>query len=359
MPMPLQRGGPSGGLTATCVYCQATKPTSDFNREHVIPESFGTFGPETYVLRHQVCRACNQHFGDTLDRCLARDSPEGLERYSIGAATLKEHLRVGGGRLQLRHNGGFLDGAIVEFGPSDDATELVAHLLPQLGFSREREGPVHWVRADPLPSVDDLPSTRFQKGETYFVRTVGMPPERGADILRKLGIASNSQEIVPPEPMGEEVELTARAPLDDTHTRGIAKIAFNYLAFHFPDIASMPQFDAIRRYVRYGDKLDFTAVIATNHKVLGQVDEATQLLAHAITAHWVPGLNSLVAQVSLYTWATYQVRLSALPFPALPPLIVDSGHLFDPFNRRILPLSRHVPVYERGPLPLTKLERRR
>jgi hypothetical protein len=109
--------------TALCIYCGESKALAEFNREHVVPESFGLFGGDTFVL-HTVCRECNQFFGDTLDRCLARDSPEGLERYSVGVARAKQGFTIGRRRLQLRHNGGFLDGAIIEFEPSEDGGEL-------------------------------------------------------------------------------------------------------------------------------------------------------------------------------------------------------------------------------------------
>lgn len=62
-----------------CIYCKNTQPTNQFNREHVIPDSFGTFGPDTPVL-NCVCKKCNSFLGKELDRPLARDSMEAAMR---------------------------------------------------------------------------------------------------------------------------------------------------------------------------------------------------------------------------------------------------------------------------------------
>lgn len=41
-----------------CIYCMEEKGKALFNRDHVIPEAFGTF--DDYLVLTSVCQACNQ-----------------------------------------------------------------------------------------------------------------------------------------------------------------------------------------------------------------------------------------------------------------------------------------------------------
>src|SRR5262245_4424696 len=66
-------------ITATCLYCKETKPQDLFNREHVLPQSFGTFD-NNMVLRNLVCEDCNTYFSRTLELRLGRESFEGVDR---------------------------------------------------------------------------------------------------------------------------------------------------------------------------------------------------------------------------------------------------------------------------------------
>src|SRR3989338_249143 len=66
-----------------CIYCGNRNHLEFKGKEHVIPQSFGTFGAETPTL-DCVCDACNDFFGKQLDLVLARDTLEGLTRYKNG-----------------------------------------------------------------------------------------------------------------------------------------------------------------------------------------------------------------------------------------------------------------------------------
>lgn len=66
-----------------CIYCPETKADGDFNREHLIPQSFGLFEESNLVLRC-VCKACNTYFGSALDEKLACDSAEAMDRVAVG-----------------------------------------------------------------------------------------------------------------------------------------------------------------------------------------------------------------------------------------------------------------------------------
>lgn len=55
-----------------CIYCLQEKEKKLFNREHIIPKAFGTFGTSTPTLIYKVCISCNQRLGDTIDNELSR-----------------------------------------------------------------------------------------------------------------------------------------------------------------------------------------------------------------------------------------------------------------------------------------------
>ena len=119
----------------TCIYCLRVSEETEFDREHVIPAAFGRF-ERNLTLLNLVCRQCNQQLGNTLDRILARGSPEGLHRLNYGVqpaekASLLDRRRVRfawdsekeewkGTKLELIAEGG----------------QLVVQLVPQVGSGR-------------------------------------------------------------------------------------------------------------------------------------------------------------------------------------------------------------------------------
>jgi hypothetical protein len=66
-----------------CIYCLKDSDVTFRGVEHVIPEAFGTFGSNTPTL-HCVCDDCNAYFGRVLDQLLARETIEGISRYTRG-----------------------------------------------------------------------------------------------------------------------------------------------------------------------------------------------------------------------------------------------------------------------------------
>jgi hypothetical protein len=71
-----------GSKDLICVYCGNRDLAFFTKREHVIPQSFGTFGSETPTLQC-VCDGCNSFLRE-LDQLLARETLEGITRYKKG-----------------------------------------------------------------------------------------------------------------------------------------------------------------------------------------------------------------------------------------------------------------------------------
>ena len=80
--------------TRRCIYCLETRPVGFFDREHVIPQAFGTFDSATPVL-DCVCKECNGGLGRELDEKVARDSLEAIDRVSAGLKKAAQFRTLG------------------------------------------------------------------------------------------------------------------------------------------------------------------------------------------------------------------------------------------------------------------------
>lgn len=241
----------SVGLTPRCIYCRETKPIEQFNREHVVPDAFGKFDGNL-VLNGVVCWACNQYFGDSLDRRIARDTIEGLDRYEHGVRRPDTRTAIGRfGVMRASVDGGFYDGAQVWWGPKDDDPgRLVLFPFPQVGIADDT-GHQIWFPAEEIPNRHELAAHGFAPGTPITIKLFGVSGEAAQAALGAKGFVLSPLETLDDPNAGEDVDIHITGTIDRTVMRGIAKIAFNYLAFQFGEVAAMPQFDAVREFIRY------------------------------------------------------------------------------------------------------------
>src|SRR5215813_4451267 len=116
-----------------CIYCLEDKQSKDdFNKEHVLQESFGKF-KGALTLTGEVCKVCNQYFGDGIDRILSRDSFEAFLRLRYGIKSSKEYSDILYNRLTITIPKGQDEwtGVKVVYQPPS------VHLPPQVGFLRQ------------------------------------------------------------------------------------------------------------------------------------------------------------------------------------------------------------------------------
>jgi hypothetical protein len=132
-------------------------------------------------------------------------------------------------------------------------------------------------------------------------------------------------------------KVNVHGAIDGTTARAVAKIAMNYLAYHYPALARAPQSRSIRRFVRFGEGDWRSMVVMSNEPVVQCFPREAQVYAHAVTAFWDPVSRTVQGQVTLYSWVQYKILLGH-GFGAATPA-VNTGHFFDPSNRTILPLT--------------------
>ena len=56
----------------TCIYCNKSKPPTDFSEEHIIPRFLGGSSEVAELVTHEVCQRCNSLFGRYVDAAVAK-----------------------------------------------------------------------------------------------------------------------------------------------------------------------------------------------------------------------------------------------------------------------------------------------
>ncbi len=113
----------------------------------MLPQSFGRF-KGNLMLRGVVCDDCNHLFGSTIELYLARDTPDGLNRYLIGGKDPEEFKSLGkNSSLVTRADSGPLKGALVAQRVVDG--KLGAAPLQQVALGKTDGGPYDkWFTVD-------------------------------------------------------------------------------------------------------------------------------------------------------------------------------------------------------------------
>jgi hypothetical protein len=220
---------------------------------------------------------------------------------------------------------GPLKGVLCEYRPSADGKELDIHPLPQVGFAQTEDGPYEYFTLDRIPTKDDLVAKGYERGTTLFTRTWGAS---SAEVLAKMAAAGfvmeeRTEEAAPPR---GRVRADLVFKISHPEFRVITKIAMNYLAsVAGPHIASMPNFNEARRYVRddVRPSPSIVDIIAPMH--VGRLSTGRSTLAHFLTLESHP--PRVLAQVSLFGRFRDLVTLSSVPFVL--DVAMKSAHVFD------------------------------
>lgn len=321
-----------------CIYCQSDKSEKCFSkREHVVPQSFGTF-KDNLTLKNIVCDDCNQYFGDNLEIALARDTVEGLSRFSHGIKAPDEFRPFGrNSRIVLRVAEGAFEGAYVYRQYSATADEILLRPLPQTGFLIGDK--CKYYLMDEIPTNEELRKAGFDNKCPKAILGLGVDENQLRGALAEKGIAfEKGGELIPPKE-SEKILCQVEATIDQKIFRSVAKIATNYLAYwQGPDFLNEKSFDVVRRYIRYGGKPDYPLVITKQDAILD--DEpitGKRRLGHLLTVNRTADGVSVIAQVSLFNWVTYCVSLARECRKGQEE--IRKGHFFNVANNEIFELG--------------------
>lgn len=338
----------------TCIYCKAhDKP---FHREHVMPQAFGTFEPESPVLNDCVCSDCNNYFGRTLEFALSRDSMEAVLRFRYGIKPASEANELPYKKLELKvGQPGPWHGATVVLEADGTGQSVEPVPVPQVAFKWKGESEWAWFLEREMDATRLAPYKGAQ-GKVE-IRIFGPTPDdhnRLVEKLKELDIKFVKQGSLK-EPIAKDgtVGIQIAAQVDATIFRAIAKIAFNYVAYaQGASFVLRSDFDDLRNYIRYGTHPTWAPVVKPFKKPIlaDDLPHFRQTNGHLITFNWNYRQKGLVAQVSLFNTITYHV-LFCPDFSGLWHDDMRRGHHFDIESRTVSPLTSTPFV----PFVLTKL----
>lgn len=328
----------------TCIYCKSQENT--FDRDHVMPEAFGTFEPNSAVLHDTVCMPCNGYFGRSLELVLSRDSLEALLRlrYGIRPPSHAKHLPYKKLELKVSQPGPW-QGAIVVLDADRTGEAMLPVLVPQVAFRWKSQSDWTWFLERELVDSERIAPYKGSHSGALEIRILvprASDHVRLVEKLKEFGIKFVKHSVME-QPMTEDggIQLQIAAQVDDTIFRAIAKIAFNYVAWvHGAAFALRSDFDDVRNYIRYGTRPWWTPVVRPFKTPIltDDLPHFRQTNGHLVTVNWNYKQTGLVGQVSLFNTVTYHVLL-CFSYSGIWREDIRSGHQFDIESRTVSPLS--------------------
>ena len=321
-----------------CIYCTNDVLPGGFNTEHVISRAFGTF-ENNLTLTDLVCRACNQFFGDNLERVFARDSFEALDRIKVGLKPVEEIGEMPQSRLTFTAAiGGEWDGLRLAL-IAEDGREAVT-LVPQVGFPRQ--GGAGWTYLTDYELADPatrLPADWDRLGRIRIIGPTDETRQRLIGFLADRGVPFHQEgDFALPQLEASEIAIFVNMKIDPVVKRCIAKYAFNYMAcVGGRDFALLPAFNVTRNYIRQGHSPSHQLVVADDLPILASETRSLRHVeGHLATLNWTADKRHIVSQITLFNRVRYRVSLASNYTGLWRP--IRRGHFFDLSSRTISPL---------------------
>lgn len=303
-----------------CIYCLRSD-VSFTKGEHVIQQGLGKFGGGTQVLRDKVCDKCNAEFGRTIDRVLATDTPEGLERMRI---LKKDKLgnTLGQSRLNL-----YLTLNVLNEPPLELKVDMAHYRktrvllpLPQIVVKDPiTNNRVIFTKSEIENGVEGL--DKFIMRDMYILGPDREAIEAVIAALKAAGVPyKENQQLLWPGPPDE---LKVEARIDKDALRAVAKMAFNFVAANVSIVdLTQPEFNTARDFIRLGKgQLD----IKTQGEFFYGEEENIHVETNAIAIGCSCENGVIKVMVRIFDKTTYTVPIGAskVAFP-------DFGYIFTP-----------------------------
>jgi hypothetical protein len=324
-----------------CIYCLEDQIQSFFTKvEHVVPQSFGRF-KNNLTLHNFVCDGCNKYFGDNLEIALGRDTYEGRLRFDYGLMQPSKFKSLGKkSRLTVRIHEGEFKGAYAYREYSEEQQQIILKPVPQVGFRKLMDSEIEYYLLDQIPTTQHFDQNGYDLDQPGSIRILpSTEVESIKAVLLEKGFTFKSHKDVNPDESEPSLLCKIEGVIDESITRAVAKIAFNYLAYwQGPGFMLEADFNPTREFIRYGVKPQYPLIKIRQEAIL--CDEAVsgkRRSGHLLTVDWAADKRSIVAQVSLLNWLTYSVSL-ARDFSG-EHRVIQRGDFFDPYNQRILQLG--------------------
>jgi hypothetical protein len=322
------------GAVEICIYCR--KEGGPATREHVMPQSFGKF-IDCPVLYPDVCGECNQALGDTVEILAARGSLEGIRRFiTANLASVSSIVKAPRGRVsyELQEPVGW-EGVRAYQAPSPDGSSTVVMFEPQVKIEFKDGRPPRFIL---LRNLGDAELVSSEISGWYLYAKSDEEVDQLTAALVAKGLTARTTTPIPSSPQGDTVLMRCNAVYDDIVRRLMAKIAFNYLAWCMgAPFALKPEFDPIRRFIRYGEGNGSDLCSVTDRRFLQEERHSGNW---SITDAHLVGVERtrngvVLGHVSLFNQLHHQIRLAdeleeRIRHPGLPSgriFFWESGHI--------------------------------
>lgn len=204
-------------------------------------------------------------------------------------------------------------GARVYVRPDLRTGGLETELIPQVSFRKKgTERRVWFTISDlSLKKADDLAEYRNET-ETQIIGPSWKACEHVRKRIEALGICFTEHgRLDKPITDSGQMLTSVQCTVDSVILRGIAKIAFEYLVYvQGADIALLEDFDPIRGFIRHGHNAASTPVWLRRDRILaGETSAIRCTRGHVLTVQWPALSDDIMARVSLFNDAVYEIRL--------------------------------------------------
>lgn len=299
-------------IFSQCIYCLKNKKKLEFNKEHVLQKSFGKF-KNALTLENEVCRECNQSFGNEIDRILGRDSFESFCRLKYGIKHPEEAKDISYERLII---------TIPEEGQGDWAGVKVGYkpeslyLLSQLGFlQKNTEKYIYFTLLELKKGLHLKTHDIDKKADVKIVSNNKEEKRQLIAFLKDLKIPlGKEKEFTPIKTYDGKVEVKVEFAIDDILLRGIAKIGFNYMAWKCGGkFALKDDFNEIREYIQHGKlepKRRDEIIKPSTEPFLADDSYKMRRFAHILCVQWDYYKRHIIAQVCIFNTITYTILLA-------------------------------------------------
>jgi hypothetical protein len=333
-----------------CIYCLQESGVTFRGAEHVLQQAFGTFGSNTPTL-NCVCDVCNNYFGREIDQLLARETLEGVFRYTRGrlSSESRRQTRLGITLAESPEAGGFV-GLKVDV---DGTTGRLMRPRAQFHVFNFKTGNNEIYFAEQILGLV-LPEEAYGKpGKdgvkgTWRVKTFAASKEEHDELvvaLKAAGIEYQAGDpFTPPEVDGDTdkeftLPVNVEGVMDKLHKRALAKIFMNFVAWTLGrDEALNPRWDFLRGYARRAEG-EIKARITHEPFWNGQETPTRRFVDNSIDIRIENLGGNVVGSIRFYTRISYQMILAeggTLPTGA------EIGYRFTPGSEPIRGEKRPV-----------------
>jgi hypothetical protein len=317
----------------TCIYCLKEKPQTEFNREHVLPDSFGKF-TNALVLHDMVCKECNQYFGDTLDIVLARGSMQGAMRYLQNVKPLTNFDQSIRERVKLAARSKYdRDFREAEFVKTPEGEGLA--FTPGLVYFSKLTGKEIFVSLKELETgkYSDIKNLDSEQPVILSCRDEDTK-NRFQEALKLYNKGIEVMDDIPGPQKGEKVLVAVDAIMeDDLVNRAVAKVAFNYLAYtQGKEFVERPIFNPIRSYIHKGASKQKFVKRINPIKLFGDTQEAKRRKGHVTLVDLSSDKRTMIGIIEFFSTLAYQVNLGAYENLTIP---LSAGHYYDNISKEV------------------------